>query len=229
MASTKNWIVVLILLLMAQAHAGEAPRYRQISFQVERSEAVSNDRMQVLLVAQAQGGDPARLAQQVNESMDWALAKARGRTGLTVATGNYQTYPIHVQDRVKAWRALQELRIEGSDIPAVSTLVGELQGRLQVKTMGFFVSDDARRRTEEALMDTALEAFQTRARRIQAAMGASGYDLVNASIQTGGRYPGPEPMMRAQLASVEMAAPVVESGESRIQVTVSGTIELQLP
>lgn len=229
MVTTRIGTGVLLLMLCTLSYAGDVPRYRQISFQVDRSEAIANDRMQVVLAAQAEGGDPARLAQQVNETMDWALAKTRGRAGLTVATGNYQTYPIRVQDRVQGWRAVQELRVEGADIPAIGALVGELQARLQVKTMGFSVSEDARRKTEDVLMEEALQAFQARARRIQTAMAASGYELVNASIQSGSHFPGPQPMMHARLAGAEMAAPALESGESQLRVTVSGTIELQLP
>jgi predicted secreted protein len=62
---------------------------------------------------------------------------------------------------------------------------------------------------------------------VQRIMGASGHRLVNASIQTGGHFPGP--VLRAQVASAEMAAPAVQAGESEVRVTVAGSIELIMP
>jgi predicted secreted protein len=62
---------------------------------------------------------------------------------------------------------------------------------------------------------------------VQRIMGAKGYRLVSASIQTGGHFPGP--MLRAQVAMAEFAPPAVQAGESEVQVTVAGSIELTMP
>lgn len=219
--------LVGLLSLCLVARAAEEPRYQQLHFQVERSQQVGNDQMQVWLVAQAEGSDPARLAHTINETMDWALAQAPEGEGMRLRTGNYQTQALRDKDRLRGWQVSQDLHIEGTDIPAISALVGALQERLQVRSMGFSVSAETRRVAEEQLIETALEAFQERARNVQRIMGATGHRLVNASIQTGGHFPGP--VLRAQALGAEMAAPAVQAGESEVRVTVAGSIELIMP
>lgn len=220
-------IVVVFMLMGLPVQAAEEPRYQQLHFQVERSERVDNDQMQVWLSAQAEGNDPARLAQAINETMAWALAQAPKGEGMRLRTGNYQTQALRDKDRLRGWQVSQDLHIEGTDIPAISTLVGALQERLQVRSMGFSVSSEARRAAEERLIEAALQAFQARADQVQGVMGAKGHRLVNAAIQTGGHFPGP--VLRAQAASAEFAAPAVQAGDSEVRVTVAGSIELVMP
>ena len=220
-------LVMTLLGMFLSAQAADEPRYQQLHFQVERSQQVGNDQMQVWLTAQAEGSDPARLARTINETMDWALARGGQSEGVRVKTGNYQTQALRDKDKLRGWQVSQDLHVEGTDIPAISALVGELQERLQVRSMGFSVSDAARRAAEEQLIEAALRAFQERADNVQRIMGASGHRLVNASIQTGGHFPGP--VLRAQVASAEMAAPAVQAGESEVRVTVAGSIELIMP
>ena len=220
-------LVMALMGVFLSAQAADEPRYQQLHFQVERSQQVGNDQMQVWLTAQAEGSDPARLARTINETMDWALARGGHSEGVRLKTGNYQTQALRDKDKLRGWQVSQDLHVEGTDIPAISALVGELQERLQVRSMGFSVSDAARRAVEEQLIEAALRAFQERADNVQRIMGASGHRLVNASIQTGGHFPGP--VLRAQVASAEMAAPAVQAGESEVRVTVAGSIELIMP
>ncbi len=229
MVSMRAWLGAGLCLFMVVAQAADEQRYDRLHFQVERSEQVANDRMQVWLTAQAQGDDPAQLAKTINQSMEWALATARERAGTRIKTGNYQTYPLRDKDQVQSWQASQDLLIEGADIPAISALVGELQARLQVKSMAFTVSDEARRSAEERMIEVALQAFQARAANLQQIMAAKGYRMVEANIQTGGRFPGPVSMLRAQTASFEASMPAVQAGDSEVSVTVSGSIELVMP
>lgn len=226
MVTMRYWLAAGLMLLCMSAQAEEA-RYQQLHFQVDRSQEVGNDLMQVWLSAQAEGTDPTRLARTINETMDWALALGAGREGMRIKTGNYQTQALRDKDKLRGWQVSQDLHIEGADIPAISALVGELQERLQVKSMGFSVSPEARRAAEEQLIEEALKAFQERSQAVQRIMGAKGYRLVSASIQTGGHFPGP--MLRAQVAMAEFAPPAVQAGESEVQVTVAGSIELTMP
>jgi predicted secreted protein len=220
-------VVAFMLWWLPALVVAEEPRYQQVHFQVERSQQVGNDQMQVWLSAQAEGSDPARIARTINETMDWALALGAGREGMRLKTGNYRTQALRDKDKLRGWQVSQDLHIEGTDIPAISALVGELQERLQVRSMGFSVSAEARRDAEEQLIEAALLAFQERAAHVRRIMGAKDHRLVNASIQAGGHFPGP--VLRAQVASAEMSAPAVQAGESEVRVMVSGSIELIMP
>ncbi len=232
MFTVKGWTAIpFLLVFMGWLPPGvaETVNYEQIHFQVERSVQVNNDRMQARMAVQAEGEDPATLARRVNEAMKWALGEANAYSGVTAHSGSYQTYPMRVKDVVKSWVVSQELQLESGDIPALSELVGKLQTRMQVKNMTFSVSADSRRRAEDSLIEAALEAFRSRAGKIQKSMGARGYRLIAAHVQSNHHFPGPVPMMRSQMASIESSMPAVSSGETELQVTVSGSIELQLP
>ena len=144
-------------------------------------------------------------------------------------SGGYHTVPI--QDpgkrRLRHWRGSQDIILESGDPQAVTDLLGELQARLQLRSIAFGVSPARRRSVEDELIDEALSAFRERAGRVSRKLGASGYGIVQIHVDTG--RPGrPVPMRafgRAEAAS--MAAPALEAGSSRVQVGANGTIELE--
>lgn len=55
----------------------EEPRYNQVSLRSEVSQEVSHDRMHVTLYTESQDSDPARLAQNVSETLNAAIRQAR--------------------------------------------------------------------------------------------------------------------------------------------------------
>jgi predicted secreted protein len=210
---------------IARAEATDAARNRA-SFQVERSRDVVNDRLQAVVGVTDEDKDPAALADRVNGTMAWALAKAKATPGVTVRSGGYRTIPIDREGRLRHWRATQELVLEGSDVRAVTGLVGELQSRLELQSVVFSVSPEQQRGAEDELIAAALQAFQARAELVREQLGASGYELVELSIQTPGTAPRPMRAM-AMAAEREVAPPALEGGRSRLVVRVNGTIELK--
>jgi predicted secreted protein len=184
--------------------------------------------MQVTLATFAESRDPADVATAINRDMDWALQIARAVDGVDVSTAGYQTYPVHKDNVIHSWRGQQNLMLEGTDHEAIGRLVGRLQEKLQVKSMQFSVSDDRRRAVENRLIGRALEAFRERAGIIGGNLEARGYRIVELNVNTSSQRP-PVPY-QARMASMDAVAPVVsEAGESDIRVTISGTVELQLP
>jgi predicted secreted protein len=212
----------------AQVQAAEELHYNQVRLQAEQGEPVSNDTMQVTLATFAESRDPADVATAINRDMDWALQIARAVDGVDVSTAGYQTYPVHKDNVIHSWRGQQNLMLEGTDHEAIGRLVGRLQEKLQVKSMQFSVSDDRRRAVENRLIGRALEAFRERAGIIGGNLEARGYRIVELNVNTSSQRP-PVPY-QARMASMDAVAPVVsEAGESDIRVTISGTVELQLP
>jgi predicted secreted protein len=118
--------------------------------------------------------------------------------------------------------------VEGVDHKTIGGLVGTFQEKLQVKSMQFSVSDDRRRAVENRLIGRALDAFRERAGIIGTNLDAKGYRIVELNINTSSQRP-PVPY-QARMAAMEAAAPVVtQAGDSDVRVTISGTVELQLP
>jgi len=218
---------ILIVVTTNQATAAdEALRYNQIHFQVERSRPVENDRMQAVLSVTAEDDNAARLADQINRSMDTALKTAKARVKVEVRTGSYRTYPVYNKEKIQRWRATQELLLEGSDFAELGSLIGQLQERLQVTSLIFSVSPTRRAAVEDELIARALDAFKQRAELVRKQLAAKAYRIVDVSINSGGGVP--VPMMRAAvMEAASVAPPAVEAGTSTLSVNVSGVIELQ--
>lgn len=225
-------IVTAFALLFAVAGpataADDTPRYNQVHFQVERNRPVDNDSMHAVLSFTAEDDNAARLADQVNRAMDGALKTAKARPKIEVRTGSYRTWPVYEKNKIRRWRATQELLLEGSDFAELGNLIGQLQERLQVNSINFSVSPARRASVEDELIAQALDAFKQRAELVRKQFASKGYRLVNVSINTGGGQP--VPLMRGMAMEAmdkSPAPPALEAGTSLLGVNVSGMIELQ--
>ena len=199
----------------------------RVSFQVERSAEVENDWVRAVVGVTDEDTDSAALAGRINETMAWALGVSKKHGGVEVESGNYHTYPIHDDGRIRRWRASQEIVIEGPDATPVGTLVGKLQARLQLRSMNFSVTPERQREVEGELVAEVLAAFRKRAELVRKSLGASGYQLVSVSIDSGGmsrpRFAQAEMQM---MRRAEVGPPALEAGTSRIRVGANGMIEL---
>jgi predicted secreted protein len=222
---------VLLLCLVCgtvSVRADTPPRYNQVRLQAERSESVSNDTMHVTLGAYGELKDAGVLADRINGEMAWALGVAREFGNVKVSTGSYRTWQVRRDNVMKGWRAEQELMLESRDMAGLSRLTGRLQEKLQVKSMNFTVSDERRTAVENRLITAALDAFRERAGIVGDKLQAKGYRIVDINIGTAAQRP--PVVYQARMAAAEAAAPVAaEGGESDIRVTISGTIELDIP
>ena len=128
---------VLCLVMIGPATAADEPQhYNQIHFQVERSRPVDNDRMQAVLSVTAEDDSAAHLADQVNRTMGWALKAAKTKAKIEIRTGGYQTQPVYDKEKIRRWRATQELQLESSDFAELGGLIGQLQERLSGASEG---------------------------------------------------------------------------------------------
>jgi predicted secreted protein len=200
----------------------------QIEFQTQAAREVDNDQMQVVLAAEKENTDPARLADEINRAMDWALQQARAQSGVRSRSGAYHTYPVYDQQRIVRWRATQELILEGGQTAALNGLVGRLQDRLQVRAMNFTVSEQRQGQIEKELTGEALDNFRQRAQAIAERLGAAGYDIVRLQLQdnAGAPPPTPMPVMERMLKAADTAV-ASEAGTSRLTVGVYAVIRLR--
>lgn len=222
-------VCLLAVSTLAQADDDDV-RYNQFRLSAQQSESVSNDTMHVTLNTYAEMQDPAKLATRINREMQWALDIAKQYPDVKVSTGSYQTWPVTRKEVTSAWRGQQDLMLESRDTEKLGKLAAQLQEKLKIKSMSFSVSDEKRMAVENRLIDAALDAFKQRADIIGNNLKASGYRFVDVNVGTSAQRP--PVMYQARMASVSMEASdsvAVEGGESDIQVTVSGTVELQIP
>ena len=220
--------MLIALLFVPLAAAAQAPEnlFNLVTLNAQAEREVPNDLLSAVLAAEAEGADPAQLANDVNSAMQRALATVKGYKAVNARSGNYQTYPVYDKNRIARWRARQELRLESADFAAATELIGKLQSGMVVAGMTLSVSPSARRQVENALIPEALAAFEERARVVRDAMKAKGYRMRDLNLS--GSEPGRPVFAMARSASPQsMAQPAVEPGTTRILITVSGTVQLQ--
>jgi predicted secreted protein len=220
-----------VLATAAPVYAQNAMRHHAsesdlVTLQAEASREFENDQLVAVLAIELSGSDPQPLAEKLNRQMHDVLQLVHDYPAVKGRSGNYQTQPRYNKERIEGWVVSQELRLESRDFAAASKLIGQLQKTMLVQSMGVRLSPEARRAAEASLIAEAIAAFQSRAELVARSMKAPGYRMRSMNIGTGGGFE-PRPMM-SMAARAEKAAPVsVEGGSSRVQVTVSGSVQLK--
>lgn len=222
-------LFVLALLPLAPAHADSTePLFDTVALAAEAESEVDNDRMIATLFAEREGSDAGKLADAVNREIAWALRELQTAKTIEPSTPAYRTFPIYQQGRITGWRVRQSLRLESADVAAMSDMLGKLQSRLGLQQVQFMLSPERRRAVEEDLIKQALARFTTRAAMVAEQLGRGGYRLVGMQVNSGGsRPPMPVPQMAAMRAAEAVAAPPMQGGQSLVQVTVTGTVQLK--
>ncbi len=222
--------LLLLCLLPLSAIADSQPlTYDRIAFSESAGADVDNDTLVAILYVQREGRRAQDLARAVNRVMDAALKQVQGIAAIKAQTQAYRTTAVYKKSEIAGWRVHQALRLESQDSKLLGDTIGELQQTLNVQSISYRVSDAQRRQHSDQLIDTALQRFQQRAKNIARAMGRSGYRVVSIQISDGQppRHMPMEMRMDRMAASVAAAPPRIEAGTQRIEVTVSGVIELK--
>lgn len=214
---------LLVLTLPAGAHDQET-LFNVINLQAQAEREIPNDQMIVILATEHQGSDAAVIGRDINQDMQWALEIIRNYKEVNSKTGNYQTYPIYNKQVISGWRSSQQVEIRSENTTVLTELVGKLQERLQVKQMVFSPTDASRKQHENELIEEAMMAFQERVAIVGKHMEQKNHRIVNLNINSGGYQP-PMPFERAAMLSVKEAGPAVETGTSKITVTVNGSVQ----
>ncbi|WP_079203161.1 SIMPL domain-containing protein [Pseudomonas sp. CC6-YY-74] len=220
-------------LLSLAAHAEEV-HYNQISLRAEVNQEIAHDLMHVTLYSEAQDSDPAALAAQISKTLNASIAQARKAKGVSVAMGSRHSYPVYDDkgQQITAWRERAELRLESADFSALSRLTGEMLQDLKMGGMNFSIASATRKTHEDALLKEAVAAFKARAQLATAALGGSGYKLVNLSLNSGG-FQAPMPMrmntMKGAARMEDAVTPEIEAGTSQVTINADGVIEVQMP
>lgn len=223
--------VILLLVSFATGAGDSSPlTYDRISLAASAQQEVEADLLVAVLVAQRDGTDAAQLAGEVNTLVDSAMSQAQGEAQIESETLGYTTDPVYTKGTLTGWRVRQSIRLRSRDAASLSGLVGRLQERLLLQSIGYEVSDERRKETEDALIRTGVDAFKARAELIAEQMGQRKHRLVEMRVETRGDRPAPvyRAMAAMPAADAAPAAPRIEAGKQTIRVQVSGVIELQV-
>jgi len=221
-------LAMLVANGAVQAHEEEHDTYDQVSLSASAEMEVPNDRLNAELYVQVEGEDASRLAAQVNQAMEWALAQAKQVSQVEARTEDYRTHPLYRKQTLTGWRVRQSIRLKSADTTALSELVGRLQQRLAVESVGYELSPEARQAAENQLIAQAIDSFTARAKQVAKQFGRAGYRLVRVDIMNGSVSPRPMYRAAAMAMDVERAAPRFQPGSQTVTITVNGTIELKV-
>jgi predicted secreted protein len=208
--------------------ADPAPRYNTIELQADTQREVANDTLSASLFVELNDANPAALANAINKAVNEALRVTGDYKSVRVRSGNNQSYPVYAKGNVlQGWRGRAEIRIESKDFETASGLIGKLQAGMQLGSLGFSVSPEARRLAENELIAEAIGAFKARAEIVRGALAGRGYKILHLNVNSGSSAPPRFPMARALAAGApEVAAPSLEGGVSQVTVTVGGAVEV---
>ena len=226
-----KWLYLAASLALAGTAlaADPAPRYNTIEPQADAQREVANDTLSASLFVELNDANPAALANAINKAANEALRVARDYKSVRVRSGNNQTYPVYAKGNVlQGWRGRAEIRIESRDFEAASGLIGKLQAGMQLGSLSFSVSPEARRQTENELIAEAIGAFKARAEIVRGVLAGRGYKILRLNVNSGSSAPPPRFAMARALATgaPEVAAPNLEGGVSLVTVTLGGAIEV---
>lgn len=220
--------LLITLLLSTSVSADDDDKvYDLVSFSVSVEEDVGNDEMIATLAAEHRAKSSGEVSQTINERMARAMKRLSGHSDIKASTGNYQIYAQRDRDgELRSWNGSQQLRLSSRNHDQVSKAIGELEGLATIKSMGFEISKQRRDAVQDRLIKEAIKAFKQRAELVRAQMEAGSYRLVNMQINTGGNAPAPVFARQQMMRMAADSAPVVQSGTSKVSVSISGVIEL---
>lgn len=217
------------LLALGAAAQENPPVYDRVDLNVSAERQVENDIMVAVVYAEVEANSQARAADEVNQAIRFAADRARATDGIQQQTQRYTTRPVYANDRrIIGWVARQSLRLESMDAEALSTLLGELQTRVAIESLGSSLSKAARDAAEDGVISEAIAQFQRRAGQIASEFGRDGYRLVHLSVGSYAAIPEMAQFrgLNAAAAADTVTLPTIEAGLQTVSVTVSGTIEL---
>lgn len=199
----------------------------------EGSVEVHQDVLRITLNTTRQGADAHAVQGQLKQAMDAALQVARPQAhadAMDVETGNFSLYPNRDRNgKITHWQGSAEMVLTGKDLARVSTVAGKI-GTLTIADVGFDISKDLRRKTEEKAQALAIADFRAKAETIAHQFGFGSYSLREVTVSADGNYAGgaPRPLaMKAAVRAMEDAPLPVEPGRSTVRVTVNGSVQLK--
>lgn len=236
----RQFLVQLTMLSSASVLGGAAwaadvaPPRNIVNFEAQATREVPNDLALATLFVEFSDADPSRLAEKINLALAGGLKQLKQYPTVQSAGTNFATYPLYSAktNKQEGWRSRGELRVTSKDFAAISKLIGELQkssgsnSAMQLADVRYAVSDEARSKAEEGLIEEGIAQFKRRAGVIQKSMSASNWKMMSMSVNTSGSRPEMRPMMMKSAAMMDAAPAPIEGGESRLQVNVNGSIQL---
>lgn len=207
-----------------------------INFSVTERVEVDQDLLIANLRYEAENKSASNVQDEINRVMRKAVDEAKGAKDIKVSTQGYQVYQYervidakaNPRTTEKSWRGSQSIMLKSKNKDELLKLVGKLQEMgLSSSNLSYTVSPELYEETYNNMLEAALAKLKTKGERTAKALGKKSSNLLNVNVDSGGYYPQPVMMARAEMAmdamSMKSAPPVAEAGTSDINLTVTAT------
>lgn len=206
------------------------PNKDVLTLDAAASTEVIPDTAFVTLAAEASGPDAGAITREVQQAINAGLAAAKATKDIEARTGGFNTQQRYTNKGVRdGWTVRAELVLKSKDFATLGTLAGKLaQQKLMIANTGFEMSRAQRDREEAALIESAVNAFKTKATAAAKAFGFSSFSLREVTLGSiGGDARPMAKFAMARVAVAEAAAPEpmsIEGGKTVLTLSVSGTV-----
>ncbi len=226
-----QFVSLTTLLTTSTLIYAETTGYDQISFSSEAKTEVVNDELYASMYNKTQAKTAKALAVKLNSSINKAMKIAKRYPNVKVTTGSQSTYPKYdKKSNIIGWTGQANIDIKSTHLDDASQLIADLQDELVLDNLRFGVSEKRKDKIKADLMLKVAERFQNRAETIAKSWGANGYRVVKVNLNTGNNYYSPVNSVSFSMGDrLTKSAPKAldfSAGNSKINVTASGTIEL---
>lgn len=200
-----------------------------VNLNVSEQREVEQDTLHAGLVYTARGRDQRAVQDEVNRVMAEVQELLEGSD----VESSIQRYYVHqVQPNRPTrgdmdnppWQGRQGVQLSSQDSAALLELVADLQGMgLTMSGLNYSLSPQRQEAVADTLMAAALEKLRSRADAAAAAMGKSGVEMVEITMNSGGGggYYRNMTTTMAMESSMDVATPVAEPGMTTVSFNVS--------
>ena len=221
--------ITLFAGIQSQALADDSHlKGNKVQFSITESQNVPNDSISMTFNRVAEGVSPQAVANEINLQMQAAINALKPHPDIIVQTSQYNINPVYNKQVITHWRGQQSLVLTLENKPGLVKVLAKIQPYLAYQSMQFGVSDTLQRQILAQLTDKAILQFRNQANRIAQGFQVPSFKILETNINMPSFSPARSMYARADVAmlSKEMAAPTVSAGQSKLQVTISGTILL---
>lgn len=213
----------------ALAKTGEI-NYNLVNFSTTVSQKVENDEISVVMSKTLQNKSHTEVAKRITETLNQASLIAKKYPLVKILTGNQFAYPQYDKNqKIIGWQGSASLNLQSNDMTTTSQLIAELQSFMQLDDLSFSVSENKQKSVKQALMLEASKSFQQQAVALLPVWQAQSYQLVSLDFNGGDNFASYHKSMGSEMMTVaEQSMPVqdFQAGDTTIQVTVDGVIQL---
>jgi len=201
----------------------------KVHFSAEATGYFDNDVMTVKFTAQAEHTNPQVVATQINQKMQKAYRILKPFALIQVKTGQYQINPVYKKQTLIGWKGQQTLILTMQNRPGLAKILVQIQPYLNYQNIQFSISEQRKQAFIADLTRQAILNYREKAEFIAKNFQSPRYHLLNTNISNREFHPRPGLYreMSIMVSRAKQAQPLLKSGQSKLTVTISGTMALE--